>query len=477
VKTRRAKKPRPGRSLSPLSTADEDLLYDQGQIDPVWWIQEVLGSKPWEIQARIVEAVRDHKETAVASCHASGKSWIAARCGLWYLQTHPYSIIATTAPTFRQVRNIIWQEIRRAFKSSRYPLKGELLQTELRIDDGWFAFGFATDDPDKFQGLHSVEGHVLVIVDEAAGVSPEIWTAIDGILTSKDSRLLAIGNPTGTETFYQMFKRPGVAKIHISAFDTPNVQAGQTVVPGLVTRDWVEDKQQKWGLESPLYVSRVLGQFPESSTDALIRLSWIEAAQRRELPPAEPYILGVDVARQGQDESVIVLRRGPVARIHVATHQEDTMQTAGRIVRVLAETRAAEARIDAVGLGAGVYDRLAEQCLPVVEMQSGQAPLDSERFLNARAEWYWGLRERFEQGDIDLDEDEELAAQLANLKFKFTSRGQIQIESKEDMKKRGLRSPDRADALMLAFASLDSFEKIIISEHPITGDAGYTGMF
>jgi hypothetical protein len=274
-----------------------------------------------------------------------------------------------------------------------------------------------------------------------------------------------------------MFKRPGVAKIHISAFDTPNVQAGQTLVPGLVTKDWVEDKQQKWGLESPLYVSRVLGQFPESSTDALIRLSWIEAAQRRELPPAEPCLLGVDVARQGQDESVIILRRGPVARIHVATRQEDTMQTAGRVIRALAETRAAEARIDAVGLGAGVYDRLAEQGHPAVEMQSGQAPLDSERFLNARAEWYWGLRERFEQGDIDLDDDDELAAQLANLKFKFTSRGQIQIESKEDMKKRGLRSPDRADALMLAFASLDSFEKIIISEHPITGDAGYTGMF
>jgi len=464
--------------------------------DPVWFVENVLGNKPWKKQNEILEAVRDNKETAVASCHGIGKSWVSARAVLWISYCFKLSKVVTTAPTFPQVRDILWQEIKQAHESARYPLGGKPLETRLSLGPNWFATGRSTTDANRFQGAHSAMGTILVVADEAAGVEPEIWTGIDGILTSEDSHLLAIGNPTESSgQFYEMFKRPGVCKIRISAFDTPNFTAfgitledvrsgawkekitGPLPAPYLITPGWVADKWEKWGEDSPLWISRVLGQFPESSTDALIRLSWIEAAQRRELPPGEPCLLGVDVARQGQNESVIVLRRGPVARIHVTTHQEDTMQTAGRIIRALAETRAAEARIDAVGLGAGVYDRLVEQGHPAVEMQSGQAPMDSERFLNARAEWFWGLRERFEQGDIDLDEDEELAAQLANLKFKFTSRGQIQIESKDDMKKRGLRSPDRADALMLAFASLDSFEKIIISEHPITGDAGYTGMF
>jgi hypothetical protein len=269
-----------------------------------------------------------------------------------------------------------------------------------------------------------------------------------------------------------MFRRPSVVKIHISAFDTPNFTAfgvtlddirdgswqrkitGPLPAPYLITPEWVADKYRKWGEDSPLWISRVLGEFPDVSNDTLIRLSWIEAAQRRQLVPAGPRVLGVDVARQGSDETVIVDRNGPVARIYKVTMQEDTMQTTGRVVAALLDTGAVRAKVDAVGIGAGVVDRLKEMGKPVEEMQSGQAAQDSERFLNSRAEWWWGLRSRFESGDIDIDEDDELAAELANIKYKFTSRGQSQIESKAEMKKRGLSSPDRGDALMLAFADV-----------------------
>ncbi len=416
----------------------------------------------------------------MASCHAAGKSWISARCVLWFSYCHELSRVVTTAPTFDQVRDILWQEIRQAHAGARRPLGGKLLDTRLDLGPNWFATGRSTNDANRFQGAHSSKGSILVVADEAAGIEPDIWVGIDGILTSEDSHLLAIGNPTEPSgEFFEMFKRPGVVKIHISAFDTPNFTAfgitiedirsgewkakitGPLPAPWLITPEWVADKWQKWcggskaGEDNPLWVSRVLGQFPKISKDTLIQLSWITEAQKRSLPESGPAVLGCDIARYGEDETVIILRRGPVARIVKTTFQEDTMRTTGRVITALGDTGATEARIDADGLGAGVYDRLNEQGKPAVEMRSGQSPRDKEQFLNARAEWFWGLRERFECGDIDLDKDEDLAAQLANIKYKFTSKGQIQIESKDEMKRRGVHSPDRADALMLAFAAIE----------------------
>lgn len=447
--------------------------------DPVYFVRDYLGSEPWPKQAEILDAVRDNKEVAVASCHAAGKSWISARAVLWFNYTHKLSRVVTTAPTFDQVRDILWQEIRLAYASSKVDLGGKLLDTRLDLGPNWFATGRSTNDANRFQGAHSSKGSILVVADEAAGIEPDIWVGIDGILTSQDSHLLAIGNPTESSgEFFEMFKRPGVVKIHISAFDTPNFTAfgitiedirsgewrakitGPLPAPWLITPEWVADKWQKWcggsqaGEDNPLWVSRVLGQFPNTSNDTLIPLIWITKAMERSLVPGEPSALGCDIARYGGDETVILHRRGPVARIAKATFQEDTMQTTGRVIAALAATGATEARIDADGLGAGVFDRLHEQGKPAIEMHSGQSPRDKERFLNARAEWFWALRERFETGDIDID-DEDLAAQLANIKYKFTSRGQTQIESKDDMKRRGVHSPDRADALMLAYAALD----------------------
>lgn len=455
-----------------LEALETSGVFKRSKDEPDWWIKNILDGKLWEKQIQIARAINKESEIAVASCHGAGKSYLAAAIALWYACNHRPSIVITTAPTDRQVKGILWKEIRLAHKRAKIPLGGKLLTQELRFDVNWWIWGFTAPDydPDRFQGFHEV--NILVIVDEAVGVSEHIFQAIDGILTSENAKLLMISNPTDESgRFGKSFKVPGVRRFYISAFDTPNfkycgitqgdIETGEwerkihrkpLPRPYLITPQWVAQRFKRWGKESPLYQSRVLGQFPKQSKDTLIPLTWIEAAARRTLEPREPHELGVDVARYGPDETIFIERRGPVARVKKVMPMADTMETAGVTIQILAETGAEIAKVDADGLGAGVYDRVKEQNKPVAEMRSGFTASDSERFANTRAEWWWGLRERFEEGDIDIEDDEELMSQLSNIKYKINSRGQIQVESKEDMKKRGLPSPDRADALMFAFA-------------------------
>ena len=221
----------------------------------------------------------------------------------------------------------------------------------------------------------------------------------------------------------------------------------------LPTPEWVDDAAKRWGTGSPLYISKVLGEFPEVGDNTLISPALIKAAQDRELAPIGDNTLGVDVARFGTDQTVMLHRRGPVARIVRTIASSPTTQTAGEVL-ALAKRHGCRAQVDGVGVGGGVVDMLREMGADVHDLQAGSAAADSERFVNARAEWYWGLRERFEQGDIDIDPaDDDLASQLGAIRFEYTSRGQIKIESKDDMAKRGMPSPDRADALMLAYAT------------------------
>ncbi len=440
-------------------------------LDPALWVREVLGHEPWVKQVEVLESVRDHKLTVVKSCHAAGKSFVAADVALWYLYNHPHSVVITTAPTDRQVSGILWKEIRTSHQRAKTPLAGTLLTQELKIDNDWWAMGFTAPehDSDKFQGFHAQ--YIMVVADESSGISEDIFDAIDGILTSDESRFLMIGNPTNPSgRFFKEFST-GASKITISAFDTPNFThfgiterdilnnewqgkiTGTLPVPYLVTPGWVSDRLKRWGRESPLYQAKVLAQFPQAGDDCLIPLYWIEAAVKRHLEPSEPSELGVDVARYGIDETVIIHHRGPHARVVKVVPMCDTMEVVGHVIRALQETKAIRAKIDAVGIGAGVFDRLREQNLPAEEMQSGAAAKDKDRYANARAEWWWDLRTQFESGEIDIADDEILISQLSNIRYHINSRGQIQIESKEDMKKRGVGSPDRADTLMLAFAT------------------------
>ena len=457
------------------------MAWAQG--DPAWWCENVLRVKPWSKQVEIMQSVRDNPRTAVRSCHGIGKSFTAGQIILWFLNAFAPSIVLSTAPTWRQVEKLVWKEVRASYARATAidgGLGGALLPAspELHIvRDQWYAAGLSTNDPNKFQGYH--EEHILVIVDEAAGVPEDIFEAIEGVLTSEHSRLLLLGNPTSIGgTFHKAFRGAGYHTIHIGAFDSPNFTAfgitpedfpgnsweekitGRLPNPKLITPEWAYDKFLKWGPDSPAYQARVLGNFPEAGDDTLIPLAWVEAAQARwlDVEPGEPIEIGCDVARYGSDETVIAIRRGGRVEPLLVYAQKDTMETAGLVKAAHAETSATAIKVDEIGIGAGVVDRLKELKCPATGVNVASAPVEPERFMNLRAELWWNLRERLDPNPrvnpnpIALPPDDQLLADLTNVKYKIDSRGRIQLESKEEIKKRLGRSPDRGDAVVLAYA-------------------------
>lgn len=436
-----------------LATASTDADFAPYAADPIAFVREVLGGEPWGRQRAVLEAVRDHPRVSVRSCHAAGKTWTAAAAGVWFLYTHPSSVLVTTAPTWRQVKELLWREIRSHHRRARLP--GECLQTALELDTEWYAIGLSTDEPDKFQGFHGVD--LMLIVDEAAGVSQEIFDAAEGILSTAGARVLLIGNPTsGSGQFHDTHKakRGSWHALHISAFDTPaftGEAVSEQVARQLVAREWVEGRRTEWGEESPLYQARVLGEFPDQAEDSLIALSWIEAAAEREPDAEGPVEMGVDVARKGGCETAVYVRQGPRVLHHDAWRGADLMETTGKVAALAREHGASLIRVDATGMGAGVADRLRELGLTVEAVIVGQAPKDRERFALLRDELWWSLRERLRDGDLGPLPDAVTQAQLSAIKYGYTSRGQVKVESKDDLSKRGLPSPDRADALALAF--------------------------
>lgn len=429
--------------------------------DPVRFISHELGARPWAKQVEIIESVRDEPRVAVRSCNGSGKTYVAAHVVLWWLMCFQDAMAITTAPTEHQVRDVLWREIRRAYRGNEDLLGGKLLRTSLELGDKHYAQGLSTDSPERFQGFH--EGHILFVVDEASGVREGIFEAIEGSMTSEHARMLMLGNPTALSGyFYEAFhRRRSLWKtIHISAFDTPNVAADRVVMPSLVTPKWVRDSEVNWGRDSPMYQIRVLGDFPSEAEDTLIPLRLIEEAINRHISGAAdtsgPVEAGVDVARFGSDRSVICVRQGERVIEMKSFQKQDTMQTAGQVMEMARMHSPTVVRVDEIGMGSGVLDRLKELGLkPVKGVNVARRSSRPEHFANQRVELYDGLRERFQQGRIAIPNDPKLVSELASIKYSFTSSGQVRLEDKEDLRARGRPSPDMADALMLAFATAD----------------------
>jgi hypothetical protein len=438
---------------------------------PEDWVEDVLGETLWSKQIQIMQAVVRNRRVAVPSCFDSGKSYTAARLTAWWIAAHKpgEAFVVTTATTGSQVKAILWREIARAFSNGK--LQGRLNKTEWWLPVGdreeIVAFGRKPDDldPAAFQGIHA--RYVLVIYDEAAGISSNLFEAGEGLVTNNDSRILAIGNPEDNTSHFATICKPnsGWKVIRIPASATPNFTGeaiSEVLSETLISKQWVEEKRISWGEESMQWESKVLAMFPSSQTDGLIPLRWIKKAQERKLAPEGVIELGVDVGAGG-DKSVIMRRHGNVVRLVDRNDNPSTMVTAGNVVNALRKTGAEIAKIDTIGIGKGVVDRLTElqkanQLQKKIEgINVGSSPRveNKDDYINARAEGYWELRERFEKGLIDLPSEgkaaEELAEQLSNIKYTRTSAGKIQIESKEQMKKRGVSSPDDADAVMLAF--------------------------
>lgn len=409
----------------------------------------------WSKQIEIFNAVRDYSKVAVRSGNTIGKSRITAEIALWFLLTNYPSKVITTAPTFNQVENILWKEIATLYNKARYPIGGKILDTRLDMNDEWFALGISTDEVNRFQGFHSP--HLMVLVDEALGVSPIIWEAIEGLHPEK---VLAIGNPLeASGNFWNCFNSPLWKKISASCEECVEWQKVNEVIPGLVTRQWIEERRDEWGAKSSLFQARVLGEFPTEGTDLLIQPKWVEDARSRDLEQEEDEvkIVASDVAtKHGGNYTVIVERTGHDFE-NLKTYQGLTApMTAQKIKHTYEMNHADTLVIDSDGFGEGIADILVDQRIGVQEFHGGYASkaIDSTRFRNLRTQFYWITAKKFEKGLYSLKklgqkEYELLKMQLCCIKAKPPdATGRLQIETKEDLMARGIASPDLADAVV-----------------------------
>ncbi len=433
---------------------------------PLALIVDELGAKPWRKQRQILNAVANHDRVAVRSCNGSGKTYIAAHVAVWWLMANRHATVVTTAPTDRQVRQLLWREINAIHSAQSDLIGGKITSNSLRIDRHRFAVGFSTDQEQRFQGFH--QRNLLFIVDEASGVRQHIFEAIEGSMTAHGAKILMIGNPNALEGyFFNAFhkNRGEWNTIHISAFDTPNLQSGRAAgnnSTGLLTRQWVENARRMWREDSAAYQTRVLGQFPKNADDTLIPLQLIEDAVDRRRPqakgngeePREPRVMGIDIARYGDDRTVACVRTADEVTDLIVLPKEDAMSTAGRALSIAREKGVDIIVVDEVGIGAGVLDRIREagRRFSVIGVNGANKPSDSQSYANTRAELYDKLKQRFEKGEISIPDDDELIGQLASLRYFYNSKGQMRLEEKHRMRARGAKSPDRADALMYAFA-------------------------
>lgn len=467
------------------------------QRKPALFVREVLGQNLTDIQEQIINSLVDHSEVAVKSSHGQGKSFVSACAALWFLCCHKPSKVVTTAPGGRQVEGIVWAEIARLHRDALVELPGIVLTKQLKIDAEWYAWGFTAPEynPDKFVGFHSP--HMLVVADEASGISDHIFDAILSVLTGEHTRLLMIGNPTNPSgRFAGAFRKPSQSskRFTISAFENPNLaQFGITLediredrwkaklkgpLPwpqGLVDASWVRRAWERWGEQSPLFQARVMAQFPSVSDDALVPISWVELANQRWDAAVWSGVatMGLDVARLGPDATVGAISYRQGIRELIRFRKASTMETAGMAIEAIrSRPQVREVRVDADGLGAGVYDALVETLGDkVVEMRGGFASRDSDRFFNRRSEWIWTLREQLDpasENPIALPRDDRLTAQLTTIKWSTTRKGQIQVEPKDELRKRLGESPDELDACAYAVAKQEG-EAATIALDPDVG--------
>jgi hypothetical protein len=453
--------------------------FGQWRDDPVGFAEQALLGFLWSKQKAICRSVHLNRRTAVKSCHDVGKTRVAATIAAWWLSVWEpgEAFVVTLAPTGHQVKALLWRELNRVHAAGGLP--GRVNQTEWYIGPEIVGFGRspADTDPTAIQGVHA--RRVLVIFDEACGIGKALWDAADSLIANDDSRFLAIGNPDDPITEFASVCKPGSPwnVIGISAFESPNF-TGEAIPewlrPLLIGKTWVEEKRKSWGEQSPLWISKITGEFPDQSSDSLVPLTALRNATLKDYEPGKPNELGVDVARFGDDATVIYHRQGHTAERKAKVYNRDLMHVVGMVVREIIATGATRVKIDDIGLGGGVTDRLRElkaegkihRTVEIIGVNVGEAPQTNktdEVFKNLRAELNWSLRQRFVEGNIRLvGDNDDLLSQAGQIKYKFTSAGEIQIEAKADMKKRtrGV-SPDDWDALVLAFAEMGGSPMVI----------------
>jgi hypothetical protein len=440
------------------------------------WVKDRLGEHLWSMQVDALNSVRDNRFTAIQACHGPGKSRIASRAAAWWMETHPpgSARVVTTAPTGDQVKAILWSEINNAAAVAEglgHPFVGRVNETEWKIGKQLVAFGRKPSDynPHAFQGIHA--RYVLVILDEACGIIKHFWTAARAITTGEHCRILAIGNPDDPNSeFARVCSSDKWNVIKISAFDTPNF-TGEWVPDELrevlVGPSYVEDMRTEYGEDSPIYTAKVKGEFPLDSDDGVVPYSALKACSAPEAIPrtdAEqlPVHLGVDLGAGG-DETVIQERRGMVAGRKWTTRSRDAMEVVGLVLAALEETGATSVKLDVIGIGWGVVGRLQELKsqgkldASIIGVNVSETSDKPEKYARLRSQIWWevgrqlAVDKAFDFSHLDEQTRDKLFAQLSAPKYTHDSSGRIVVEPKADTKKRLGRSPDQADALLLAY--------------------------
>ena len=448
--------------------------------DPVGFVAHCFawpgGQCPTPYQEETLRLLAAEHRVAMVGPHGEGKTAVAAWALLWFALTREGATdwkVVTTASAWRQLTHYLWPEIRKWVRRLDWPALGrppflearELQQLSLQLRTGE-AFAVASDNPALIEGAHATE--LLYVFDEAKTIPGDTFDAAEGAFASAGadtgSRAYALalstpGEPQGR--FYEICARqPGYEDWRVR-----RVRLAECVAAGRVSEEWAAQRARQWGESSAVYRNRVLGEFAASDEEGVIPLSWVEAAIERwhqwvaAERPGQLSAVGVDVARSGEDRTVIArLVAGPVVASLTRSRREDTMQTTGRVVGALQANRRAPAVVDVIGIGAGVVDRLREQGYQVLAFNAAEGTDLRDRtgelgFANKRSAAWWHLREALDptyEARLALPPDDSLAGDLTAPHWRVTSSGRIQVESKDDIRKRLGRSTDDGDAVMQA---------------------------
>jgi hypothetical protein len=469
--------------------------------DPLAFIDNCVVFRPGggltAYQREIIESLVTKKRVAVRGPHGLGKTTTSALIILWFSLTREaagrdWKCVAT-AGGWRQLEHYLFPEIRKWAKRlnwealERPPLdeRSEMMRLNLKLRHGE-AFAAASDKPELIEGAHA--DSILYVFDESKAIIADTFDAAEGAFSGQEAdegleayalAMSTPGEPSGR--FYEIHRHaPGLEDWH-----TRHVTLEEAIAARRVSRKWAEQRARQWGTTTAVYNNRVLGEFWSSDEDALVPLSWIEAAQERwqawvddgrpEQPA--PHMIGVDVARQGVDKTVFAIREGFIIRELRTSVREDTMATTGRVKGLLEADQDATAIVDVIGIGAGVVDRLREMNMRVEPFtaSAGTKRRDASGelgFSNLRSAAAWNARELLDparNAKLALPPDDELLGDLTSIHWKPMSGGKIQIESKDDIRKRIGRSTDRADAVMYALwgtgvSWLDAYN-VMVCEH------------
>lgn len=424
---------------------------------PTLFVREVLGVEPLDYQAEFLEAIASgERKISIRSGHGTGKSTAASWAMLWYFLMHYPNKVVVTAPTSSQLFDALFAEMKRwinelpdAFKEVLNVKSDRVEHTAAPSEMFISARTSRAETPEALAGVHSE--HVMLIVDEASGVPEQVFEAAAGSMSGHNATTIMLSNPTRSSgTFFESQNRLA---------DSWWTRRWSCVDSPLVSDEFIEEMKLRYGEDSNAFRIRVLGEFPQADDDTIIPFHLVETATHRDIEGDSdlPSVWGLDVSRFGNDKTALCKRQGSVVTEIRSWAGLDLMQTVGRVVAeyeaLLPSKQPREILVDSIGLGSGVVDRLRELGLPVRGINVAEAPSMGGTYLNLRSELWFKTKAWFEDRACKLPKDDQLVAELTGIRYSFTSSGKMKAESKDEMRKRGLASPDLADALCLTMAS------------------------